>query len=452
MDRLRLAIAIVLAAIVMIGWPIVMHYIAPEQAPRRPVASQQRTAPPPAPVASPTPAAPGEALASTSAPVETTQVPKREITIKSEAYWSYKLSNEGAVATSMSILGERQADGSIRPIKGADNQALELIPQDVHNLVRPLGIRLPWKPELATKLNNANFRIEGLDTDQSEINLNQGEQRKISFVYSSPEAVVRKTFAFTGGNLVFDANVSVTVNGSAQPVELVIGPRFGDQSDRQTGSYSQPPSIMAYQVGDHMDHIDPRSITPPFAKITALDEGAKRIELDKPLAQDVDSIEVLGSDGKISLGYARVVERDANNRSLVLDSVPSGVTAGLKVAQGADTRRRPYVWAGAVDKYFAMVAVPSSRGTTIGEIVLTNSNLKTGEDIREYPSVAVLVPPEGFQIFVGPKDRHILAQYSKQVDADLEGLIQYGMFAVVIKPLTPLIAGALNFGYRVFHN
>src|SRR5262249_2790027 len=150
MDRLRLAIAIVLAAIVMIGWPIVLHYIAPEQAPRRPVASQQRTGPPPpAPVASATPAPTGEALASTSAPVETTQVPKREITINSEGSWSYKLSNEGAGATSMRILGERQADGSTLPITGADSQPLELIPQDVHNLVKPLGIRLPWKPELA---------------------------------------------------------------------------------------------------------------------------------------------------------------------------------------------------------------------------------------------------------------------------------------------------------------
>src|SRR5215813_13160845 len=359
MDRLRLAIAIVLAAIVMIGWPIVMHYIAPEQALRRPVVTQQRPAQPPAtPIASPTPAPGGGALAAAAAapvdaPVETTQVPEREIMISSEGYWSYKLSNKGAVATSMRILGEKLADGSLRPITGADGQDLELVPQDLNNLVRPLGMRLPWKPELGSKLNNANFRIEGLAADQSEIKLNEGEQRKISFVYSSPEAVVLKTFTFTGGNLVFDTNVSVTVNGSAQPVELVIGPRFGDQSDKQSGSYSQPPSIMAYQVGDHLDHIDPRSITPPFAKITAIDEGSKRVELDKPLAQDVDSIQILGSDGKVSLGYARVVDRDASGRSLVLDSVPAGATTGLKVAQGTDNRRRPYIWAGAVDKYFA---------------------------------------------------------------------------------------------------
>src|SRR5262249_11664391 len=154
------------------------------------------------------------------------------------------LSNKGAVATSIRLRAEKAADGSMREITGADNQALELVPQDLGRLVRPLGIRLPWKPELAAKLNNANFRIEGLDSDQSELNLKEGEQRKISFVYSSPEAVVRKTFTFTGGNLVFDATVSVTVSGSAQPVELVIGPRFGDQSDKQTGSYSQPPSIM----------------------------------------------------------------------------------------------------------------------------------------------------------------------------------------------------------------
>src|SRR5215813_13169107 len=139
MDRLRLAIAIILATIVMIGWPILMHYIAPDQAPRRPPVTQQRNGPPPpAPSTSPVPAPAGDALAA-APPAETTQVPAREITISSD-YWSYRLSNKGAVATSIRLRAEKAADGSMREITGADNQALELVPQDLGRLVRPLGI------------------------------------------------------------------------------------------------------------------------------------------------------------------------------------------------------------------------------------------------------------------------------------------------------------------------
>jgi YidC/Oxa1 family membrane protein insertase len=454
MDRLRIAIAIILAAVVMIGWPYLMHIISPDQYPRRPGVAQQRQAQAPAlPAPSPARVPAGEALAAAPpAATETTQVPERKITIISP-YWTYTLSNQGAVATSMKISGERLADGSKRDITGADGQALQLIPQEVGNLTRPLGIRLPWTPQLATKLNNANYRVEGIDPNQhDEINLNEGDHCTITFVYLSPEAVVSKTFVFRGSDLVFDATVSVKVKGNAQPVELVIGPRFGDQSDKQTGSYSRPPGIIAGQVGDHVDRIDTRSITPPFAKITGLDEAGKRVELDKPLAPDVDSIQFLGSDGKLSLGHAWVTGRDNGGLGLVLDSLPSGVTTGLKVTQGADTRRHPFIWAGAADHYFAMIAVPAVQGSIVPEIVLTNANIKTGEDIREYPSVAVPVPDGGLHIFVGPKDRHILAQISQQVGADLEGLIDYGFFAFLIKPLAPLVAGALNLGYKIFHN
>jgi YidC/Oxa1 family membrane protein insertase len=436
-----------------------MHRLAPDQYPRRPVVTQQRSGQPPVtPPASPTPSPAtshaGEALAATAQPAETTEVPEREVTISSLPYWSFTLSNRGAVATSMKISAERLPDGSTRPITGADGQALELVPRDTGNLIKPLGIRLPWTPDLASRINKSNFRIEGIEASQSEINLREGDKAEISFVYSSQDAVVRKDFTFRGGDLVFDTKVTAKIPGNPQPqpVEVVIGPRFGDQSDKQTGTYSQPPRIIAYQVGDHVDRIDPRSITPPFAKITSLDESGKRIEMDKPLAQDVDSIQILGSDGKVSLGYARVVDRDNGGRSLVVDSLPSGVTTGLKVAQGIDTRRHQYVWAGAVDHYFAMIAVPQVQGWIMPEIVLSNADIKPGDDNRSYPSVAVPVPEGGLHIFVGPKDRHILSQVSSQVGADLEGLIDYGMFAVVIKPLAPLVAAALNLGYKIFHN
>jgi YidC/Oxa1 family membrane protein insertase len=201
-----------------------------------------------------------------------------------------------------------------------------------------------------------------------------------------------------------------------------------------------------------VDRIDPRSITPSFAKITSIDESGKRVDLDKPLAQDVDSIQILGNDGKTSLGYGRVTDREDGGRSLVLDTLPAGVTTGLKVAQGTDARRHQYLWAGAADHYFAMIGIPAVQGWAMPEIVLTNAEPKQADESRPYPSVGIPVPDGGLRIFVGPKDRHILSQVSSQVGADLEGLIDFGMFAVVIKPLTPLIAGALNLGYNLFHN
>src|SRR5215831_17938162 len=100
MDRYRLAIAIILATIVMIGWPIVMHYIAPEQA-RRPLVTQQKSGQPPAtPAGSPAPARPTEAAAAPAPAAETTNVAESEITIRSAPFWTYKFSNRGAVATS----------------------------------------------------------------------------------------------------------------------------------------------------------------------------------------------------------------------------------------------------------------------------------------------------------------------------------------------------------------
>src|SRR5215470_17641144 len=108
MDRTRLAIAIVLATIVMIGWPILMHYIAPDQYPKkRPVAQQgpgQPTPSAPAPTPPPVPARVNEALATQPPPAETGQVSVKEITIRSEPYFSYKFSNQGAVATQITLM------------------------------------------------------------------------------------------------------------------------------------------------------------------------------------------------------------------------------------------------------------------------------------------------------------------------------------------------------------
>ncbi|HKY06152.1 MAG TPA: YidC/Oxa1 family insertase periplasmic-domain containing protein, partial [Blastocatellia bacterium] len=194
------------------------------------------------------------------------------------------------------------------------------------------------------------------------------------------------------------------------------------------------------------------SITSVFAKITAVDASANEIEIEKPLAGDVDEMRIVGADGHTFLGYAQVIERKAGSRRLVLDHLPEGAGAGSGVAQGTDTLRHPYRWAGVVDHYFAMVAVPPR---PVGEIALTDVQIKPPDSDAplDYPSVAVPVEPGApTSIFVGPKDPDLLASVAAELNANLDALIDYGMFAWMIRPIVPLIGGALDGLAKLFHN
>src|SRR5207247_1432106 len=154
MDRSRLIMALALSLVVLMSWPLVMRYLAPqlieepsqivepqpqratENPPQRttenkpqPSVSTAKKAQSPAPVA-----ALPQALA------QTTQVGPREITIiskgETDPYWHAKLSNRGAVAISW-ILERFKEDGVERKIIGADGNELQLIPQQVPDVLSP---------------------------------------------------------------------------------------------------------------------------------------------------------------------------------------------------------------------------------------------------------------------------------------------------------------------------
>jgi YidC/Oxa1 family membrane protein insertase len=382
--------------------------------------------------------------------VQTTQVPQREIIIKT-ANWDAKISNRGAVITSWIL----KKEGS-RDLKAADGGPLELIPQqEIEQLGAPLRFRLPWSPELETQLNQVNFQVEGVN--ESEIDLSNGPAREIVFTYTSPTVTARKTFKFYGDTFIFETTASVTANGSEQPVQLVIGPRIGDQTDKQAGgSYATPPQVVAYdRAGNRVSFMGPY-ITPPFAKVTQIDEASKRIQIDKPLAPDVDSIRIVGGDGKnfiTHIGIARIVSREGNNQTLTLDALPQGLGIGNGVAQGVDTARQSYAWAGLVDHYFGMLAIPPQ---PVGEIAMTNVQLRNGEQDpapTDYPSVAIPVSADApTRIFVGPKDRELLASLSQELGTDFESIIDYGFFGFMVRPVVPFLGFALDKLNKLFHN
>src|SRR4030095_13587235 len=112
MDRSRLIMALALSLVVLMSWPLVMHYLAPqpieeplqleEPPPQRP--AETKPQPPPSVSIAKKPESPSKAALPSQAPPQTTQVGLREITITSkgetDSYWHATLSNRGAVATS----------------------------------------------------------------------------------------------------------------------------------------------------------------------------------------------------------------------------------------------------------------------------------------------------------------------------------------------------------------
>jgi len=458
-----MALAVSLA--ILLSWPLVMRYLAPpaveeppfqleEPPPQRTAATPQKPVSPPKNAAAP---AQGT-VAKPQKPDETTQAAPRDITITSSGdtgpYWTATLSNRGAVATSW-ILKSYKDNGAERPIIGADGNDLQLIPQQIpEELGAPLSLRTPWSPEIGSQLNRVNFQVEGIGPDEKEINLRADESRTINFTYSSPTITATKSFTFHGGTFVFDVKAEVKSAGSEQPAQIVLGPRFGDQSDKQTGSYSTPPQVIAYTRDGQRQQILGARITPQFATITSVDQGGNVIDLDKPLAGEVSQIKIVADKGATFIGYARVMNREANGQRITLDALPPGTSKGHGVAQGSDTLKHFYGWAGVTDHYFAMLAVPDSV-QSIPEITLTNVQLKPNHDdpALDYPSAAIPVSAAStIHIFVGPKDREMLGAVGRTLGANLGALIDYGLFSFAVKPLVPALALALNTLKRLFGN
>jgi YidC/Oxa1 family membrane protein insertase len=464
-QRSRVILAIFLSTIILIGWPFVMKRFGlmsqPTEQPAEmapipetlPTGQEQPVKPEPAKEtvkpASNKPITPG--LASTTAPQQPqTQVAERNLVIATP-FWRATFSNRGAVATSWIINKD-----TTREITAANGKPLELIPQEeIKQLGAPFRVRIPWAATLTEQINQATFQIEG--ATEPEIRLEAGQQREITFTYASSTFTARKTFKFDGGKFIFDVTAQVVSGGTPQAVELVLGPRIGDETNVQTGgSYANHYQAIAFTKEGSRIQVDGGHITPPFAKIVQVDEASKRIQIDKPLAGDVDQVKIIGGDGSkyISLvGYASVVERSSDNRTLTLDVLPPGTTAGNSLGQGTDTLRQNFAWAGIMDHYFSMLAIPAQ---PTSQIALSSVQLRSGEQqeaAHDYPSVAVPVDANSpTKVFVGPKDRELLISLSNELKTDLEDIIDYGMFRFIVRPIVGILGPALDGLNNLFKN
>lgn len=454
MDRYRFIGAIILSAVVLIGWQALMHRYNPPPPPSEPAVEMPEPQPSPANNSNQRPSTAATVKSPSTAPSRpTTQAEERNIVVSTK-YWTITMSSRGAAATSWIIEREKRIDNTDPEIFAAGGGDLELVPpkEVTDKYGAPLGLRIPWAPELTDLVNSVNFDVD-VDKGQSKIEIAPGTSKTINFVFSSPEASARKSFTFYGDRLIFESAVEVTQGGSPKQAMIVLGPRIGDQSDKQSGSYSTPPQVIVHTKAGKADRFPGTRITPSFAKIQAVNRETSEIDIDTPLAGDVESVELLNGDKEL-IGYYRVIDRDPSNRKLTLAAMPAAaLKPGDRVAQGTDTLRQGYRWAGIVDHYFTMIAVPER---PVDELILTNFQLKDPSDssvINDYPSVAIPVGAGSVtRFFVGPKDRELLVRTGPELGADLDSLIDYGLFAIAIRPIIPIIGGALTWSASLFGN
>jgi YidC/Oxa1 family membrane protein insertase len=269
-------------------------------------------------------------------------------------------------------------------VLAADYSPLELVPQTLADRTT-LPFALVVDADTA-RLNGSTYRVESQGNPAGDtITIADGETSELAFVGTDPVSgqQVSKTFTFTGGR--YDFGIKVATSEAAQPLPLamVVGPRIGDQSIKVEGGYNAaPPHVV-----------------------------------------------VATASGK------------------VYNVLGSEVENGAKPIEGSAR------WGGVADNYFTLIVARS--GAEAGQAFAINTKAKfdpAEEKLHDFPSAVLPVASNGLMYaFIGPKDHESLEHASEAATAalatpvDFDGLINYGWFAFLVRPLIAPIDWALRF-------
>jgi YidC/Oxa1 family membrane protein insertase len=384
MQQKRLIIALLISTAILFLWSYFVPVKPPQQPQPSPSPSTQATpqataTPPGGPVAvvSPTPS---------GSPVESENAaPHRTILIKTPLYEA-KLDSQGADAVSWIIKKNKDSGREIYSVAGDKNTHVPL------QLVSPKGLERvsPEGPfQLATGdatidglLVSANYAIDSVPsgTTDSELTLRAGEKKQVTFLLNDKASGldVVKTISLDGDSYSVDLQVTLKRRDQIVPqAKLRVGPSIGDQGVKHYSFYSVAPEVVA-AVGD-----------------------------------------------KVERHQAQAINENKNSPDHL--AVPG-----------------PVDWAGVGDTYFAMVAVPSKR--VDGLVIQTTQYDYTGNgkaEKRFLVTAWVPIPTDGSRtvVYTGPKDHFLLTDASRNLSQvvgrpiDLEGLIDYGWFSWMSRPL-----------------
>jgi YidC/Oxa1 family membrane protein insertase len=380
MQQKRLIIALFISTAILFLWSYFVPVKPPQPTSPPSQGSPQPTATPAnQPTATPAPTPPGTVTETATA------APHRTILIKTPLY-DAKLDSRGAEAISWIIKKNKDSGQEIYSVGGGKNQRVPL------ELISPKGLeRQPREApfQLVTGdsavdglLGSAMYAVDGLDqgAGDSEVVLGPGEKKRLTFLFSDKASGVDvvKTMVLDGDGYGVDLEITLKRGGQVIPQAKVrVGPSIGDQGVKHYSFYSVAPEVVA-SAGDNVERHQSQAIN-----------------------------ENKGSPDRLTI-------------------------AG------------PVDWAGVGDTYFAMVAVPSKRLEGL-EIHTTQYDYTgNGKPEKRYLITAwVPVPTDGSRtiIYAGPKDHYLLTEASRNLSQavgrsiDLEGLIDYGWFSWMSRPL-----------------
>jgi YidC/Oxa1 family membrane protein insertase len=396
MQQKRLLLALLISVAILFTWS---QFFAPPPA----------TVNQPSPSASPSPANPtATATPGAAAPMPSAsptnvvamqpepQV-KRTVTIKTPLYEA-RVDSTGAEVVSWIIKKNKDSGREIHSVAGNKNNPVPL------ELVSPEGLRrqprevplqvLTGDGALDATLSGSSYALEGVESTAGDVELilNGNEKKTIGFSMRDGSGLdVSKKMTFDANNYAVDLELKIQRGGQAIPAKLKLGPSIGDQGIKFYTFYSVAP------------------------------EG------------------IVSLNNQVERHTAAAVNENQSSPDRL--PLPGGVD-----------------WAAVGDTYFAMAAIPSRQLEGLDFRTVQYDFKVNGTPEKRYLIEAIVpVPTDGSKtvLYVGPKDHFILTQDSQQIGAalgrpiDLEGLIDYGWFTWLSRPIAVPILKAIRWLHRI---
>ena len=389
MQQKRLLVALILSSAILFLWT----YLFPPQTTENPAATPSPTA---------TPAAQQAANQSTPAPApvpmpNVNAAPQRTITIRTPLYEA-KFDTLGAEPVSWTLKKNKHSGAPIYSVSGhkKDRIPLELIsPEGLKRQPRMVPLQLhTGDPALDTVLSSSTYRVEGVEADNGDVDLNLGENEKkqITFVLEDSNGLqIRKAIVFDSGRYETDLSILVKRGQETLPqVKVAIGPSIGDQGVTYHTFYSVAPEAVGVVADNLQRHV--------AAAINGNASSPDRLFLNGPTD-----------------------------------------------------------WAGVADTYFGMVAVPTRKTEGLEYRTTAYEHKQADGSTEKRYLITGLVPvlSDGSRtlIYAGPKDHYLLSGGSKEItdvvgrQIDLDGLIDYGYLGWLSRPIAVPILDAITYLY-----
>lgn len=397
MQQKRLILALLISTAILFLWAYLFPPSQPETPPAQPPATSASPSPVQTPEGTPVPLEPADVAKAKLSE----EAPQRTLVVRTPLYEA-KFDSRGAEAISWIIKKNKDSGREIYSAASTRDRKvpLELIsPKGLERNPREAPLQLVTGDNaLDALLASTSYQIETETQDEAsetvEIDLAEGEERSVSFILrdNGTGLDVVKTMRFSADRYSTDLQVTIKRGDQSIPqAHVKIGPSIGDQGIKYYTFYSVAPEAVAVVDGEPQRH------------------------------------------------WASAINENKQSPDRLL--LPGEVD-----------------WGGVGDTYFGMVAVPAQKTTGL-EYRTTAYEHKVDEQIEKRYLLNGLVPiqTDGSRnlIYTGPKDHYLLEAASNEITqavgrpVDLEGLIDYGWFSWLSKPIAVPILSAIRWLYRL---